>query len=151
MTDVDDLVYKSPNEQLAGWLEKDLVYSYQCTVGDWTWFLGISIVYNREGGYVKFSQEAFIDQLIERFGLENLPVADTPFVVGSVLGEVQTGTELPPTRQRRYMEMVSHILQLKFYLPNILIGRKPELCSYTDRNRHLCDRQHIGTIYADGG
>ena len=151
MTDVDDLVYKSPNKHLVGWLEQDLVKSYQCNVSDWTWFLGINIVYNREEGYVKFSQEAFIDQLIERFGLEDLPAVDTPFVVGSVLGEVQPGTELSPTRQRRYMEMVSHMLQPMFYLPNIPIGRKPELCSYTDRNRHLCDRQHIGTIYADGG
>ena len=151
MTDVDDLVYKSPNQHLVGWLEQDLIATYECTVGDWNWFLGINIVYNREEGYVKFSQEAFIDQLIERFGLEDQPGVDTPFVVGSVLGEVQPGTELSPTRQRRYMEMVSQMLQSSSFLSNILIGRKLELRSYTDRNRHLCDRQHIGTVYADGG
>ena len=111
MADVDDLVYKSPNQHLVEWLEQDLVNTYSCTVSDWSWFLGINIDYNREEGYVKFSQEAFIDQLIERFGLEDQPGADTPFVVGSVLGEVQPGTELSPTRQRRYMEMVSHMLQ----------------------------------------
>ena len=111
MTDVDDLVYKSPNQHLVGWLEQDLVDTYKCTVGDWNWFLGINIVYNREEGYVKFSQEAFIDQLIERFGLKDQEGVDTPFVVGSVLGEVQPGTELSPTRQRRYMEMVSHMLR----------------------------------------
>ena len=108
MTDVDDLVYKSPNQHLVDWLEKDLVDTYDCTVGDWKWFLGINRTYNREEGYVMFSQEAFIDQLIERFGLEDHPGVDKPFVVGSVLGEVQPGTELSPTRQCRYMKMVSH-------------------------------------------
>ena len=89
------------------WLENDLIAKYECKVSNWTWFLGINIVYDRDAGYVKFSQEAFIDQLIERFGLEDQPAVDTPFVVGSILGEVQPGKELSPALQRRYMEMVS--------------------------------------------
>jgi len=81
-------------------------------LGQLNWLLGIKITQDRALKTILLTQEAYIEEIITHFGLENACIVDTPMEPGVDLSEVSTAvssTQLSPTEKTKYCKMISSL------------------------------------------
>jgi hypothetical protein len=83
------------------------------SVGDASWMLGMTVERDRAKKTISLGQEAYIDTLLERFGLENAHPVSTPLPVGIELNKSQcpkTDEEKAAAADLRYSELVGSLM-----------------------------------------
>jgi hypothetical protein len=81
---VDDVLCLSPKEEDIAWLKQQISKTFDITDnGVAKRFLGIDII--RHDGKVYLSQEAYIDKILRKFGLEDVNPVSSPFNEKEVL------------------------------------------------------------------
>ena len=82
-------------------------------LGPINWLLGVSITWNLTSHTISLGQQAYIEQIINRFDLTNARVATTPMEVGTDLSldspHVST-ISLMPAEKTCYREMISCLM-----------------------------------------
>ena len=83
---VDDLMYYSKSDKVEQWFENQLKSQVKVDfMGDASWFLGQHCDWHTDTyGNVSchVSQKAFIEQMLERFKLEDCKTVQTPYRSG---------------------------------------------------------------------
>ncbi|CZS92400.1 uncharacterized protein RAG0_02842 [Rhynchosporium agropyri] len=69
------------------------------------YFLGVRIVRNREKKTISLCQDAYIDKILDRFGMTNCKSADTPFATGSEVSMVKFKGEATPQEIKLYQQL----------------------------------------------
>ena len=75
--------------------------------GELTWTLGIGVHRDRNAHVISLSQEAYIDNLIERFNLQNATTVTTPLAPGAILSKEQCPAT--PHENTRYRELIGSL------------------------------------------
>ena len=115
---VDDqtIIYHKDDE--PEWLEikKAISDKYEITdVGDCEWILNIKVIRNREAKTITLSQELYVKQLLQQFGLEDIKPRATPYSTMPIhqnLPDGQPGEELSKEDHARYRSMIGGLLYL---------------------------------------
>ncbi len=109
---VDDFQVSYHLEDAAEWneLKAKLVQRFNTKdMGPSKWILGMSIKRNRAARTIELDQELYITKALEKYGLAECKVADTPEVVGAAHQEPSEQQQKPTNRQR-YMEIVGTLM-----------------------------------------
>ena len=80
--------------------------------GDLHWTLGIGVVRDYEGHIISLSQQSYINNLVERFGLQNAHTVTTPLTPGTIYTKDQcpkTPEEIADMAGNRYRELISSL------------------------------------------
>jgi len=80
--------------------------------GDMQWTLGIGVSHNYKTHTISLSQEQYIDNLLEWFGLQNTTTVTTPLPPGTILTKEQcltTSKELQDMVGNNYQELIGSI------------------------------------------
>ncbi len=109
---VDDFQVSYHPEDKAEWneLKAKLVQRFDTKdMGPSKWILGMRITRNRAARTITLDQELYITKALEKYGLAECKVADTPEVVGAANQEPSAQQQKPVDRQR-YMEIVGTLM-----------------------------------------
>ena len=82
-------------------------------LGPINWLLGVSITRNLESHTISLGQQAYIEQIVDRFGLTNARVASTPMEVGTDLSLDSphvSAISLSPSEKTKYREMIGCLM-----------------------------------------
>lgn len=86
---VDDLLMAAPSKKTIDKHSKKLQEYYEIKeLGEAARFLGLDIIRDRKNRKIFLSQEAFVDKMLEKYGLENLNSVKTPWKPGFELPKV---------------------------------------------------------------
>lgn len=115
---VDDFQVSYHREDEAEWsaLKAQLVQRFNTKdMGTSKWILGMRITRDRKLRTITLDQELYVTKALERYGLAECRVADTPAVVGATQQDTaRTGapeqTELSPQERQRFMEIVGTLM-----------------------------------------
>lgn len=80
--------------------------------GELRWTLGIGVTRDYRTHTISLSQEAYIDNLVDRFGLQNATTVTTPLAPGAVLTKDQcptTSEEIQEMSDNRYREIIGSL------------------------------------------
>ena len=113
---VDDIVmaFHESNAELHKSFETDLVNLYNTkAIGDLTWFLGIRIVRDRALRKTWLVQDAFIDKVCSRFGIET--VGRTPDVPLTENWLPQSTEEPDAARTKLYQQLVGSLAYIAIW------------------------------------
>lgn len=111
---VDDLLLTGEDKMLA-WIRETLSKKMELK---WEshlhWLLGMKIDYDRKKGVLTISQEAFVNELLKEYGMENSKSVATPSVVERLSVEHCPDTEEKKAemREKRYRQLVGSLLWL---------------------------------------
>ncbi len=75
--------------------------------GELTWTLGIGVRRDRDACIISLSQEAYIDNFLERFNLQNATVVTTPIAPGAILSKEQCPAT--PHNNTHYRELIGSL------------------------------------------
>jgi hypothetical protein len=109
---VDDFQVSYHRDDKAEWdeLKAALVRRFDAKdMGRSKWILGMRITRNRAARTIDLDQELYITKALEKYGLAECKVADTPEVVGAAQQEPSEQQRKPVDRQR-YMEIVGTLM-----------------------------------------
>jgi hypothetical protein len=79
---VDDFRVASSDEQLLKEFESAFTKRFPVTKKTTDWYLGMNIIRDKENGTTTICQTAFIDEMLEKYGMTNCAPADTPAATG---------------------------------------------------------------------
>jgi hypothetical protein len=80
---VDDMLIVSNSKSSLAEMKLSLGRHFKVKdLGEVKFLLGIEVVRNRKNGYVKLSQQAYVEQLLDRFNLQGVKPASTPLSAG---------------------------------------------------------------------
>jgi hypothetical protein len=79
---VDDFRIASTNETLLDDFENKFLAKYPVTKQSTEWYLGMKIIRDTIAETITITQEAYIDDVLSRFGLRDCKPCDTPAVTG---------------------------------------------------------------------
>ena len=92
-------------------------------LGPINWILGVSIVHDTENRTIALGQEAYINQILSRFSLENARLAVTPMEPGADFtadSPSVSSTLLTAAKKMIYREMIGSLMYLAIMMcPNI--------------------------------
>lgn len=112
----DDFTLVADSEASMASLKADLSSKLELVdLGEIHWLLGMSVKYDRSAGNIILGQEAYIDQLLIKFGLTDARTCDTPLQPGVDLtpGSQHVSDEkLTPKEQSEYRGRVGSIMYL---------------------------------------
>ena len=92
-------------------LKKKLIDTFRAKdMGASTWILGMRIKRDRTAHTITLDQELYITKLLEKFGLTECSVVDTPMVVRNGNTEDDGDGAGHPTGRQQYMEIVGSLL-----------------------------------------
>ena len=101
---VDNLVYYSKSDKVEEWLENQLKSHVKVDfIGDTSWFLGQRYDWHTDpNGKVScyISQQAFIEQMLEPFKLEQWKTVQTPYRSGLKIDCIELDNQPKPERER---------------------------------------------------
>jgi transposase InsO family protein len=109
---VDDFQVSYHREDKAEWdvLKSQLVARFNTKdMGQSTWILGMRIVRNRVARTVTLDQELYVTKALEKYGLVECKVAETPEAVGASSQQLNE-EPLSPAEHQRYMEIVGTLM-----------------------------------------
>ena len=109
---VDDFQVSYHHEDKAEWneLKAMLVRRFDAKdMGPSKWILGMRITRNRAARTIDLDQELYITKALEKYGLAECKIADTPEVVGAAQQEPSAQQQKLVDRQR-YMEIVGTLM-----------------------------------------
>ncbi|XMA13681.1 hypothetical protein WAI453_006472 [Rhynchosporium graminicola] len=76
------------------------------------YFLGVRIVRDREKKTISLCQDAYIDKILDRFGMTNCKSADTPFATGSEVSMVKFKGVATPQEIKLYQQLCGSLQYL---------------------------------------
>jgi hypothetical protein len=109
---VDDFQVSYHRDDKVEWnaLKAMLVRRFDAKdMGPSKWILGMRITRNRAARTIDLDQELYITKALEKYGLAECKIADTPEVVGAAQQESSAQQQKPVDRQR-YMEIVGTLM-----------------------------------------
>jgi hypothetical protein len=101
---------ESANLLIQGQLTKHFEIS---DLGPISWLLGVSIARDTTACTILLGQQAYVEQILNRFGLENARTAVTPMEIGLDLSPGSThlsATLLTPAEKTKYREMIGCLM-----------------------------------------
>ena len=111
---VDDCIFTGSSPQLIAEYKQKFHARYALTdLGPVSWLLGIKITRNREEHTISLSQTAYIEQIVERFGLSDAKAYATPMVPGVVYSRGESpSAPIEADRMRRvpYREAIGSLM-----------------------------------------
>lgn len=138
---VDDIViaYKNPNEHLVRSFEQKLMNLYDLKVlGDLAWFLGIRVVHDRAKQKSWLTQDAFIDKVCARFGIQVVGKApETPLTENWL---PQSTEEADKDRTKLYQQLVGSLAYIAVWgRPDVARAHVVLACHLTNPGQsHIC-------------
>jgi hypothetical protein len=109
---VDDFQVSFHRSDAAEWsaLKAQLVQRFNTKdMGESKWILGMRIQRDRKLRTITLDQELYVTKALEKYGLAECKVADTPEAVGAAQQE-PTEEQLKPADRQRYMEIVGTLM-----------------------------------------
>jgi len=109
---VDDFQVSFHRDDASEWsaLKEQLVQQYKTKdMGESTWILGMRIQRDRKLRTLTLDQELYVSKALEKYGLAECKVADTPEVVGAAHQEPSDEQRQPADRQR-FMEITGTLM-----------------------------------------
>lgn len=112
----DDFVLVAEDDNSMVVLKADLSSKLDLVdLGEIHWILGMSVKYDRKAGTIALGQEAYIDQLIQRYGLTDARTCDTPLPPGIDLtpgSQHVSDRQLTPSQQSEFRARLGSIMYL---------------------------------------
>ena len=112
----DDFALVAENDDSMVALKADLSSKLDLVdLGEIHWILGMSVKYDREAGTITLGQEAYIDQLIQKYGLTDARPCDTPLPPGIDLtpgSQHVSDRKLTPSQQSEFRARIGSISYL---------------------------------------
>jgi len=119
---VDDITITEPNITQRENLKKSLKGEFKLSdLGSLNWLLGIEVQWQDDNSSVTLSQQAYIDQLLVRFGMDSCNPVHLPLNPDIKLFKAQDGGDLAEVS--RYQQIIGSLMYL-------VIGTRPDL-TYT--------------------
>ena len=110
----DFTVIANSTENTNNLIQKQLTMHFEISdLGPINWLLGISIMCNLEDKTISLSQQAYVEQIISRFDLQNAWTTITPMeprIDLSFDSPTVSLTLLTPTKKTKYREMISSLM-----------------------------------------
>jgi hypothetical protein len=119
---VDDTLITSPNLSVTLKVEKAILDKFPGSSGDATWYCGMKLNWQPDGSVI-LTQSAHIEQILNRFGLQNCKMRCIPMPPGTKLvkeGELLDTTEFP------YPSLIGAVLYLAH-------NTRPDICAVVNR------------------
>jgi len=101
--------HREDKEEWEGLKAKFVARFQTKDMGASEWILGMRIVRDRGARTITLDQELYVTKALEKYGLAECKVADTPEAVGAVNAEMSEEQRAPADRQR-YMEMTGTLM-----------------------------------------
>jgi hypothetical protein len=115
VTYVDDILIVGPNLGKIKQLQKQLYKVFEMErLGPAQHFLGVRITRDRQQGKITLTQDAYINKILDRFGMTNSHPVDTPMATGAI------EFMIPNTEQATYedIKLYGSIVGSEMYLAN---------------------------------
>jgi hypothetical protein len=109
---VDDFRVVSDNPANLDVIEIEFKKRFSVKVAKESWWLGMKVDHDREGGTIELSQEATIEALLEKHGMAQCNPQWTPADPGTKLVKTMDGVIDPAARLFPYREVVGSLLWL---------------------------------------
>ena len=109
---VDDFRVVSDNPANLDVIEIEFKKRFSVKVAKESWWLGMKVDHDREGGTIELSQEATIEALLEKHGMAQCNPQWTPADHGTKLVKTMDGVVDPAARLFPYREVVGSLLWL---------------------------------------
>jgi hypothetical protein len=110
----DFTVIANSTESANNLIQKQLTTRFEISdLGPINWLLGVSITRNLEDKTISLSQQAYVEQIVSRFGLQNARTTVTPMEPGIDLSfdsPAVSPTVLTPTEKTKYREMIGSLM-----------------------------------------
>ncbi|KAG9767303.1 hypothetical protein KCU88_g7475, partial [Aureobasidium melanogenum] len=136
---VDDLLIVGPSIAEIKRIKRALRNRFQMTdLGPCSFYLGMSIQRDRQNRVLYLSQEAYIDKVIQQFGLSDCTPVSTP-IETSLQAEESHEHSCPPSQRTEYQRMVGSLMY-------IMLGTRGDIAyAVSVVSRHLANPgpQHI--------
>lgn len=88
---VDDMAVTSKHLRHITQFKDDLRQHFEITdLGELNWLLGLKVQRDRTARTITLSQRAYVDTVLERFGLTDAKTAQTPMEAGTLLSDAQS-------------------------------------------------------------
>jgi hypothetical protein len=89
---VDDLMIAGNNKKMIDAFKEEISNRFKMKdLGELRWMLGMEIIRNKEERTIEVSQSAYIEQILERFGMSDCKAAHTPMVKPLTRGQPRPG------------------------------------------------------------
>ena len=141
---VDDFVFYSKSEEVEEWFEQQLKSKVKVDfMGTVSWFLGQAYEWHRfDDGRVTchISQQAFIDQMLEKHKLTDCKPSRTPYRSGLVIDRVNRDEVDPCDKE----ELVNAYQSIMGGLTWLSINTRPDICTATKLLGQFCSNPSYG-------
>jgi hypothetical protein len=109
----DDMAATANSIEAIEWLKDELRKRFEISdLGEIKWLLGFEVKYDKTARTLSLSQRAYIDTLVDRFGLEHANTVSTPLEPGITLSIDQSPTTAQHTNEMQnvpYQELVGSL------------------------------------------
>ncbi|XP_050369275.1 uncharacterized mitochondrial protein AtMg00810-like [Argentina anserina] len=155
---VDDFIFTGNNEHMFEKFKSSMKEEFDMShLGCIKYFLGVEVVQNSIGIFI--SQKKYVNEVLERFGMERLNSVKNPIVPGSRLAKDEGGIKVDSTT---FKQMVGNLMYLTATRPNLmyvvnLIARFMEVPTVLHQQalkrvfRYLKRTTELGILYKKGG
>ena len=158
---VDDFQISFHREDTAEWngLKEKLVKRFNTKdMGESTWILGMRIQRDRKLRTITLSQELYVTKALEKYGLAECKVVDTPEVVGLANSEPTEDQKKPADRQR-FMEITGTLMYaaiatrpdiahaVHYLASNMLAPTQVHMTAAERVLRYLAGTKDIGLVF----
>jgi hypothetical protein len=106
---VDDMIITAKSLELVQQIKADFHKQFKIVdSGEISFILGLQV--NRDGQYLKLSQEAYIKKMSHRYGLGNSAAVSTPLPANFNMVEADKAAPLPPSLKSVYQSMIGAVM-----------------------------------------
>jgi hypothetical protein len=109
---VDDLIITGTAELVKAFKAAISAHYKMKDLGQLKWILGMQVIQDEAAGTLEIVQTAYIDQLLERYGMANCSPVSTPMEGQLKRLERDDPAVLPEPDRKRYMSIVGAVLYL---------------------------------------
>jgi len=109
----DDMAISGNTIESINWVKGEFKKRFGISdLGEIKWLLGLEVKYNKAARTLSISQSAYVDKLVERFGLDDANTISTPFEPSTILSSDQSPSTPPQTADMQnipYKELVGSV------------------------------------------
>jgi hypothetical protein len=158
---VDDFQVSFHRDDTAEWngLKAQLVQRFNTKdIGESTWILGMRIHRDRKLRTITLDQELYVTKALEKYGMAECKIADTPEVVGMAHSEPTEEQQRPADRQR-FMEITGTLMYaaistrpdiahaVHYLASNMLAPTQLHMTAAERVLRYLAGTKEIGLVF----
>jgi hypothetical protein len=122
--DVDDITIAGNSRRAVKRFKHELASRYGIKdMGNLQWLLGIEVERDRENRVITFSQSAYIQKVVQRFGLEDAKPLSVPILPGHNLTKSQSPTTEREAEEMRHVPYREAIGSLMY----AVVGTRPDI------------------------